>query len=170
MRSRQRNLQQIHFSVCLDSMRCNCLLTCRRCRSYPEILKIYVENLASILTGADPGELQDQLDERLQALTEGEIDHASEAFLSLWRNLTHGGGGEPARRIRFDIVRFPSFQETTDPDLIIHTEPGTPHRIAAKECPNQIHQTGIVLRPRVFGKTRRFRKMAGAGLHLQRRP
>lgn len=54
---------------------------------------MHVENLASILTGVNPGEVQYRLNERLQAFAEGEIDHASEAFSSLWRTLTHSGGG-----------------------------------------------------------------------------
>ncbi|KAF9647698.1 hypothetical protein BDM02DRAFT_3187774 [Thelephora ganbajun] len=55
---------------------------------YPEMLRMHVENLASILTKVDSGEAQGQLNERLQAFVEGEIDHTSEAFSSLWRTLT----------------------------------------------------------------------------------
>ena len=63
--------------------------------SYPEMLGIYVKNLVSVLTKTDSGQLQDRLDERLRAFADGEIDHASEAFSSLWRTLTtNGGGGE----------------------------------------------------------------------------
>ena len=74
--------------------------------SYPEILKMHVENLASTLIEVDSGELQDQLNERLQAFTEGEIDHASEAFSSLWKILTPSGGGETTRDIRRNPVCF----------------------------------------------------------------
>jgi len=62
---------------------------------------MHVENLASVLTKVDSGKLKDQLNERLRAFVEGEIDHASEAFSSLWRTLTDGGGGETSRDIRF---------------------------------------------------------------------
>ena len=65
---------------------------------------MHVENLASALTEADSGELQDQLNERLQAFVEGEIGHASDAFSSLWRILTHSGGGETSRDIRRNSV------------------------------------------------------------------
>ena len=61
---------------------------------------MHVENLASVLTEVHSGELKDQLDERLRAFVEGEIDHASEAFSSLWRALTDGGGGETSFEIR----------------------------------------------------------------------
>jgi len=67
---------------------------------------MHVENLASLLTEVDSGELQDQLNGRLQAFAEGEIDHASEAFSSLWRILTHSGGGETSRDIRRNSVLF----------------------------------------------------------------
>lgn len=61
---------------------------------------MHVENLASVLTEVDSGELKDQLDERLRAFAEGEIDHASDAFSSLWGILTSSGGGETSRCIR----------------------------------------------------------------------
>ena len=57
------------------------------------MLGIHVKNLASVLTRVDSGQLQDQLDERLRAFADGEIDHASEAFSSLWKTLTTDGGG-----------------------------------------------------------------------------
>jgi len=68
---------------------------------------MHVENLASILTGDNSGEVQDELNERLQAFAEGEIDHASEAFSSLWRVLTSSGGGGTTRDGRSDSVSFP---------------------------------------------------------------
>ena len=68
---------------------------------------MHVENLASILTAVDSGGLEDQLNERLQAFAEGEIDHASEAFSSLWRILTNSGGGETGRDVRRNIVHSP---------------------------------------------------------------
>ncbi|KAF9642233.1 hypothetical protein BDM02DRAFT_3264538 [Thelephora ganbajun] len=76
---------------------------------YPEILRMHVENLASILIKVDSEEVQGQLNERLQAFSEGEIDHASEAFSSLWRTLTCGGGDrgdETTRNTRQDTERF----------------------------------------------------------------
>lgn len=67
---------------------------------------MHVENLASILTEVDSGEVQDQLDERLQAFSEGEIDHASDAFSSLWTRLTRDGGGKTPRCTGSSIVRL----------------------------------------------------------------
>ena len=49
---------------------------------------MHVENLASILTRVDSGEVLDQVDEQLQGFAEGEIGHTSEAISSLWRTLT----------------------------------------------------------------------------------
>jgi len=86
---------------------------------------MHVGNLASTLTKVDSGEIQDQLDERLQAFAEGEIDHASEAFSSLWKTLTHGGGGtvETPRWTGLDFVRFSSFRGRLI--LIYFCSPGT---------------------------------------------
>lgn len=66
-------------------------------RSYPEILGMHVENLAATLTEVDSGEVQDQLDERLQAFAEGKIDHASGAFSSLWKTLAQSRGRNTTR-------------------------------------------------------------------------
>jgi len=73
---------------------------------------MHVGNLASTLTKADSGEMQDQLDERLQAFAEGEIDHASEAFSSLWKAVTHSGGSTVStpRRTGLGFVRFQLFR------------------------------------------------------------
>ena len=80
-------------------------------RSYPEILQIHVENLASILTGVDSGEVQDQLDEQLQVFVEGEIGHASEAFSSLWETLAQSGGKKTTHDFCSRSVRFSIPQE-----------------------------------------------------------
>lgn len=66
---------------------------------------MHVENLASILTEDTSGSVQDRLDERLQAFTEGEIDHASEAFSSLWEILLKGESGKAIRDTRSNTVR-----------------------------------------------------------------
>lgn len=79
--------------------------------SYPEILEMHVESLASILTGVDSGEVQDQLDEQLQAFAEGEISHASEAFSSLWETLAQSGGKKTTPDFRSTTVRFSIPQE-----------------------------------------------------------
>ena len=73
---------------------------------------MHVDNLASILTKADSGEAQDELDERLRGFAEGEIDHASEAFSSLWRTITRSRGPtcETARGVDLNSVRFSSFR------------------------------------------------------------
>lgn len=63
---------------------------------------MHVENLASTLTEADSGEVEDRLDERLRAFAEGQIDYASEAFSSLWKILTQSGGSG----IGYDIGRI----------------------------------------------------------------
>ena len=73
--------------------------------SYPKILGIHVENLASILTRVDLGEVLDQVDEQLQGFAEGEIGHASEAISSLWRTLTRGGGRNATCDTCSDTVR-----------------------------------------------------------------
>lgn len=83
----------------------------RENRSYPKILEIHVENLTSILTEVDSGEVSDQLDERVQAFGEGEIDHASDAFSSLWKALTQSGGKKAARNARSSTVRFSMIRE-----------------------------------------------------------
>ena len=80
-------------------------------RSYPEILEMHVENLASILAGVDSGEVQDQLDEHLQAFAEGEIGHASEAFSSLWEILTKSGGKKITHDTRSNTVRVSIIRE-----------------------------------------------------------
>ena len=77
---------------------------------------MHVENLASVLTEVESEEMQNHLEERLQAFTTGEIDRASEAILPLWRSLTqresnetiHGtrsNAGSPSRlRKRFTLT------------------------------------------------------------------
>ena len=107
MRCCPRDLQQIYLSVSLINGRRNCYLACKPRRSYPEILELHVGNLTSILTEVGSGEVQDQLDERLRAFAEGEIDHASEAFSSLWKVLTSSRSGEVFRP---SSVRLPSFR------------------------------------------------------------
>ena len=76
---------------------------------------MHVENLASVLTEVDSGGLEDQLNERLQAFAEGEIDHASETFSSLWRTLTRSGGGETSRDNHQNNVRSLGGQPTPTP-------------------------------------------------------
>ena len=96
MRCRPGDLQQIYLSVCIGGLGCHRYLTlCNR--SYPEILGMHVENLASVLIRANSEETQNQLDERLQAFAAGEIDHASEAFSSLWRVLAQSESSESIR-------------------------------------------------------------------------
>lgn len=85
---------------------------------YPQILGMHIENLASILTEVDSGEVQDQLDERLQAFSEGEIDHASDAFSSLWMRLTQNGGGETPCETR-SRVQSEALSSTVSPPLSI---------------------------------------------------
>lgn len=114
MRCRPRDLQQIYLPVCPSSARYSCRIISKQPRSYPEILKMHVENLASVLTRIDSEGVQDQLNERLKAFAEGEIDYASEAFSSLWRILTHGdrGGGDgrdETTEVYRDIARFSFF-------------------------------------------------------------
>ena len=103
MRCHPGDVQQIYLSVCLGDLGCHRYLTLYN-RSYPEILGMHVENLASILIKAKSEETQNQLDERLQAFAAGEIDHASDAFSSLWRVLAQSessGSVQP----RSDAVR-----------------------------------------------------------------
>ena len=73
---------------------------------------MHVENLASILAGVDSGAVRDQLDERLQSFSEGEIDHASDAFSSLWIKLTQSWGCETPRGTRSSVVRFRFIQKS----------------------------------------------------------
>ena len=103
MRCRPGDLQQIYLSVCLGGLGCHRYLTlCNR--SYPEILGMHVKNLASVLIKANSEETQNQLDERLQAFAAGEIDHASDAFSSLWRVLVQRKSSESVQP-RSDAVR-----------------------------------------------------------------
>ena len=104
MRCRPGDLQQIYLSVCLGGLGCQgrYLTLCNR--SYPEILGMHVENLASVLIKANSEETQNQLDERLQAFAAGEIDHASDAFSSLWRVLAQRKSSKRVQP-RSDAVR-----------------------------------------------------------------
>ena len=146
MRCCPGNLQQICLLVRSIGVRCNCQLTPKSYHSYPEILKIHVENLASILTKVDTVEVQDQLNERLQAFADGEIDHASEAFSSLWRTLTRNGGLEAGDGVIMCSVRSLLSCGTIDPEICIALRI-LMDRLPTEGCSNQIHPTGIFLRP-----------------------
>jgi len=78
---------------------------------------MHVENLASVLTEVNSGELKDQLNGRLRAFAEGEIDHASDAFSSLWRILTNSGDGETNCDICRNIIHFLEGQSNPTPVL-----------------------------------------------------
>lgn len=152
MRCCPGNLQQVCLLVRSIGVRCNCQMTSKlSCHSYPEILRIHVENLASILTQVDSVEVQDQLNKQLQAFAEGEIDHASEAFSSLWRTLTHGRDTKAGAKKNPYRVRSRSSRRTIDPDIciVVGTLLGGD---ATEDCSNQINPAGIFLRPQVFGE------------------
>lgn len=117
--------------------------------SYPEMLGIHVKNLASVLTETDSGQLQDRLDERLRAFADGEIDHASEAFSSLWRTLTTKNGegglwGEPRKlkSLRRNKVRYSPFcRGAINPN----TDTIAGGWNTTEDSPDKIHSTRFIL-------------------------
>jgi len=114
--------------------------------------------------------MQDQLDERLQAFAEGEIDHASDAFSFLWRTLTYSEDDEAAVGSRAPIVCLSPFHGTIDPNTCI-APAGIPlDGTRTEDRPNQVHPTRVVLRSHVFGKTRWFREVTSASLYFQHDP
>jgi hypothetical protein len=55
------------------------------------LLRKHIAHLTSVLAEDDSGEVQAQLDDRLEVFAAGEISHASEAVSSLWRTLVQSG-------------------------------------------------------------------------------
>ena len=72
---------------------------------------MHIENLASVLTEVKSEEMQSRLDERLLAFTTGEIDHASEAFLSLWKSLVRRESNVTIRDTRSNAVSPSRFRK-----------------------------------------------------------